>query len=182
MTISSISVPFNSYIRNNMNPQLIIAKQTELDEIARLADITWNEHYVPIIGQKQVDYMLEKIYSEKAMQEQYAKKGHMFYFVELNGRRIGFIAVTHLPEIHEVFIHKFYLLQQKQKQGLGTQVFNLLCSLYPGNSSYKLTVNRQNYKSINFYFKNGFVIERVADFDIGEGYFMNDFVMVKKLV
>jgi hypothetical protein len=24
----------------------------------------------------------------------------------------------------------------------------------------------------------GFVIERVADFDIGDGYFMNDFVML----
>ena len=42
----------------------------------------------------------------------------------------------------------------------------------------RLTVNRQNYKSINFYFKNGFVIEKTADFDIGSGYFMNDFVMV----
>ena len=26
----------------------------------------------------------------------------------------------------------------------------------------------------------GFVIECVADFDIGDGYFMNDFVMLKK--
>jgi hypothetical protein len=35
-----------------------------------------------------------------------------------------------------------------------------------------------NYKAINFYFKNGFTIEKVADFDIGDGYFMNDFVMI----
>ena len=42
----------------------------------------------------------------------------------------------------------------------------------------RLTVNRQNFKSINFYFKNGFKIEQVADFDIGNGYVMNDFVMV----
>jgi RimJ/RimL family protein N-acetyltransferase len=44
----------------------------------------------------------------------------------------------------------------------------------------KLTVNRQNFKSINFYFKNGFKIEKVEDFDIGNGYWMNDFIMVKK--
>ena len=44
----------------------------------------------------------------------------------------------------------------------------------------RLTVNRQNFKSVNFYFKNGFTIERVADFDIGNGYVMNDFVMMWK--
>jgi ribosomal protein S18 acetylase RimI-like enzyme len=44
----------------------------------------------------------------------------------------------------------------------------------------RLTVNRQNFKSINFYFKLGFKIEKVADFDIGNGYFMNDFVMLWK--
>ena len=39
-------------------------------------------------------------------------------------------------------------------------------------------VNRMNYKAVNFYFKSGFTIEKVADFDIGDGYFMNDFVMI----
>jgi hypothetical protein len=42
----------------------------------------------------------------------------------------------------------------------------------------RLTVNRQNYKSINFYFKIGFRIEKCADFPIGNGFVMNDFVMV----
>jgi ribosomal protein S18 acetylase RimI-like enzyme len=44
--------------------------------------------------------------------------------------------------------------------------------------SIRLTVNRENYKAINFYFKLGFKIEKVADFDIGQGYVMNDFVML----
>jgi len=44
----------------------------------------------------------------------------------------------------------------------------------------RLQVNRQNYKAVNFYFKMGFIIESVGDFDIGGGYFMNDFVMVRK--
>ena len=42
----------------------------------------------------------------------------------------------------------------------------------------RLQVNRQNFKAINFYFKAGFKIEKVADFDIGDGYFMNDFIMI----
>ena len=50
-----------------------------------------------------------------------------------------------------------------------------------GKKRITLTVNRQNYKAINFYFKHGFKIKSVDDFDIGNGFFMNDFVMEKLL-
>ena len=46
----------------------------------------------------------------------------------------------------------------------------------------RLTVNRKNHIAINYYFKNGFMIEEVKDFDIGDGYEMNDFVMLKKVI
>lgn len=32
----------------------------QLRQIADLAEIIWNEHFTPIIGKKQVDYMIEK--------------------------------------------------------------------------------------------------------------------------
>jgi ribosomal protein S18 acetylase RimI-like enzyme len=51
-----------------------------------------------------------------------------------------------------------------------------------GLRSITLTVNRQNYKAINFYFKNGFTIDHIANFDIGKGYVMEDFVMKKRVV
>jgi len=76
-------------------------------------------------------------------------------------------------------LHKFYIDQQKSNSGIGTNVLNLLIQQI-NSKSLTLTVNRQNFKSINFYFKNGFKIDRVEDFDIGDGYEMNDFVMVRK--
>jgi hypothetical protein len=53
-----------------------------------------------------------------------------------------------------------------------------ILKMFPESKAMRLQVNRKNYKSINFYFKMGFVIEEVADFDIGDGYLMEDFVMV----
>jgi len=53
----------------------------------------------------------------------------------------------------------------------------LLLALYQEIRSITLQVNRQNYKSVNFYFSVGFKIIQVADFDIGEGWQMNDFIM-----
>ena len=68
-----------------------------------------------------------------------------------------------------------------QREGVGSQLFECVLSDIQAAETIELTVNRQNYKAINFYFKNGFKIKEVADFDIGNGYFMNDFIMIKQL-
>lgn len=67
-----------------------------------------------------------------------------------------------------------------QHKNLGSLLLEAMLSSLPENIVIRLQVNRSNYKAINFYFKKGFVIERAEDFDIGNGYFMNDFVMIKK--
>jgi diamine N-acetyltransferase len=165
-------------------PSLKPATENDFATIENLARVIWDKHYVPIIGKEQVDYMLGKMYSRQALQEQ-TKEGQKFHLVldpETSSgptKETGFIAVS-TKDDKNYFLHKFYILQEKQNTGLGTKVFKeVFKNIYPAQSI-QLTVNRQNYRSINFYFKLGFKIEQVADFDIGNGYFMNDFVMVWK--
>lgn len=147
----------------------------ELATVAQLAVQIWNAHYVPIIGQQQVDYMLNRMYSPQSLLEQRNAKNHIFYLVEDAGAVQGFISV-HRETGDDWFLNKFYILPQHAAKGLGTRAFEALKEkLRPKKIT--LTVNRQNYKSINFYFKNQFRISRVADFDIGGGFVMNDFVM-----
>jgi len=158
---------------------LTIAQEKDLETIAQLAKVIWNEHYVSIIGQTQVDYMLAKIYNHQSLIEQMHHKHHVFYLIESNNQTIGFLSISSENGV-DFFLHKFYIHQQIANKGIGTQVLELLIhTIKP--KSLTLTVNRQNYKSINFYFKNGFKIDRVEDFDIGDGYQMNDFVMIKNI-
>lgn len=157
--------------------KLIKAKEKDLTLIADLAKIIWNEHYVAIIGQQQVDYMLDKIYNLESLKDQVHVKKHQFYLIESNQNNIGFVSISS-ENNQDFFIHKFYVLTQQSNCGIGSRVLDLIVAMF-SPKSLSLTVNRQNYKSINFYFKNGFKIERVADFDIGNGFVMNDFVMAK---
>lgn len=152
------------------------ASEADIATIAGLARHIWNQHYVPIIGQAQVDYMLGLFYHANSLREQMFVKQHRFFLVQERGRDLGFISVS-VEKDQSWFIHKFYIDQAKAGKGLGTEVFGEIVKLLDPREI-RLTVNRQNYKSINFYFKNGFIIEKVADFDIGNGYVMNDFVMV----
>ncbi len=158
---------------------LVKAKEEDLHEVIVLAKIIWNEHYVPIIGQDQVDYMLANIYNIESLQDQLNNKKHVFYLIKDDLETIGFLSINSENQ-RDYFLHKFYIQTQTSNQGIGTKILNELIQLTKAKTL-TLTVNRQNYKSINFYFKNGFKIDRVEDFDIGNGYQMNDFVM-KKIV
>jgi ribosomal protein S18 acetylase RimI-like enzyme len=146
--------------------------------ISKLAHTVWHQHYPSIIGTDQINYMLELMYSDASLKEQMTVKGNDFYLIKSDGKDIGFISVSKIKEVEGgFFIHKFYIDQTLAGKGTGTKVHNELVKLLKP-SLMRLTVNRQNYKSINFYFKNGFKIESVADFDIGNGFVMDDFVMV----
>lgn len=156
--------------------KLIPAEQKDIELIAGIAKLTWNQHYPSIITQQQIDYMLDKMYSFASLEEQMTQKGHLFFLINFKEDTIGFISVNKESD-HDLFLNKFYIDQNKAGKGLGNKAFEVLKEkLKPLKIT--LTVNRQNFKSINFYFKMGFKIERVADFDIGDGYVMNDFVMV----
>lgn len=159
--------------------QLILANPSDLDTIVNLAHTIWNIHYVPIIGKDQVDYMLEKMYNKENLTLQIDVNKHQFYLIHYNSHCLGFVSVNTINE-KDYFLHKFYIHQHESNKGIGTETLKTLIQLIKPQTLI-LTVNRLNYKSINFYFKNGFTIDRVEDFDIGDGYVMNDFVMIKKI-
>lgn len=156
--------------------QLKAATYKDLGTISELATTIWNQHYPAIISQTQIDYMLDLMYSSESLASQIDQKKHQFYLIRVNEINCGFISVNRENEM-DWFLNKFYIDQTTANKGIGKSAFfQLLEIIKPGKIS--LTVNRKNFKSINFYFKLGFKIERVADFDIGHGYVMNDFVMI----
>ncbi len=160
-----------------MGIELTLVQEEELPIVASLAAKIWQVHYPPIVGQEQVDYMLKRFYEFEALKKQHTE-GQDFYLINKDNRNIGFISVSQ-KGVSNFFIHKFYMVASEQAKGLGEIVFVLIKTLFRSRErmTIELTVNRQNFKAINFYFKLGFRIKEVANFDIGDGYLMNDFVM-----
>jgi RimJ/RimL family protein N-acetyltransferase len=152
--------------------------ETEIEKISDLAKIIWQKHYPPIIGQAQVDYMLKTMYSKESLLNQINEKGQQFYLIQNKNEWIGFVSITN-ENNDSWMLNKFYVLEEKAGKGNGTEIFEALKKMIKPKKI-QLTVNRNNFKSINFYFKNGFKIDSVAQFDIGEGYVMDDFIMVWK--
>lgn len=148
----------------------------DIPTIQSLAQKIWEEHYVPFIGKAQIDYMLERFYNKDYLATQMSE-GQDFYLLENEGLVAGFLSLT-IKNEDEFFIHKFYI--DARGKGVGKKVFETLLGIFPKTKIIRLNVNKHNFKAINFYFKIGFQIENTAVFDIGNGYAMDDFMMVWK--
>ena len=75
---------------------IIIEKVTtdsELREVAELAEKIWHECFVGIISLGQIDYMVEKFQSYEAMQAQISSQDYTYLAVRDNGELCGYIAI-----------------------------------------------------------------------------------------
>lgn len=154
-----------------------LLSKEELPLVQKLAHQIWNEYYPAIIAQDQIDYMLEKMYSLKSLEEQF-NSNHQFHFLSIGAIPSGFISISNDSK-GNYFIHKLYVQKSLHQKGLGSILFEETIKKFNDCKTISLTVNRKNIQAINFYFRKKFSIEKAEDFDIGNGYVMNDFVMLR---
>ena len=159
-----------------------IESEADIVEVARLAREIWEEHYVPIIGQAQVDYMLDKFQSEKAIDDQLAH-GYEYYLAVSNGRSSGYVALAHDPDESTLMISKIYVQKAHRGRGYGKKMLELAEELCRerGAARLWLTVNKNNSQSIAWYERMGFVNAGPCVTDIGDGFVMDDFRMEKAI-
>ena len=152
------------------------ASLSDIPLIRSLADRIWWRHYPAIITNDQIEYMLELMYSEQSITEQ-MQKHQNYTLIYADGEPVGYYAVSEKSPGH-FFLHKFYIDTEKHRKGIGAAAFDHIkendCKNF---KEITLQVNRRNIKAVNFYFKHGFVIDYIDDFDIGNGYTMDDFFM-----
>ena len=159
--------------------ELVPATTNDYRAIHAIAERVWEKHYIPnIISQQQMDFMMEWMYSLDSLVKQ-RDEGATFFMIKNDGSTAGYISINDTNG--ELFLNKFYIDNEYQRLNIGSEILRLALAEFPQATNIRLQVNRNNFKAINFYFKNGFSIERAEDFDIGNGYLMEDFVMVKKL-
>lgn len=156
------------------------ATSKDIPLIRELTFKVWPQTYAAIVSREQIEYMMEMMYSEASLLKQ-MNDGCRFIIAYDNNEPVGFASCQETePSLFK--LHKIYVLNSQQGKGTGKFMIEYLLNdiRQKGGSALQLQVNRHN-KARNFYEKLGFVTIQEADFDIGNGYFMNDYIMEKKL-
>lgn len=148
--------------------------------VADLANTIWREHYIPIIGEAQVNYMLTHFQSAEAIQNQLLN-GVCYYSIHKGTRAVGYLAFEKKDQT--LFLSKIYLLDSYRGRGIGKRAMSFIeAKAYTlGCAEIALTVNKYNDQSITAYSKMGFVNRGSNVTDIGGGFTMDDYLMVNSL-
>ena len=152
--------------------------------IRSISERTWPSTYGHIISQEQIDFMLDWMYSDTSLEQQ-MNNGCSFYIASIKKENeqwddVGFCSVgpeeTKGSKAHK--LNKLYVLPAAQGTGAGKALLNKAIEVAKaaGSISLFLQVNKQN-EAYTFYLKHGFVKEQEFKFDIGNGFFMDDYVM-----
>jgi ribosomal protein S18 acetylase RimI-like enzyme len=159
------------------------AKEEDLPVIADLAERIWPETYSAYLSDEQLRYMLDLMYNQGELLSQ-LQKGHIFLLAEEGANEVGFASFSLIDSENNGYkLHKIYVLPSMHGKGVGKILMNEVVSLVRrnGGKTLQLNVNRNN-KAKDFYVKAGFKIKETVDLDLGNGFFMNDYVMELDLV
>jgi diamine N-acetyltransferase len=160
-----------------MNVQIERVDARAIPVIREMTERIWYPTYEPIIGAEQIKYMLGRFYAPEVLAEQIGSGSQEYYMCTADGAPVGFAAVSDEGG-DRCKLNKLYVLPGTQGQGTGRMLLDRVRAraIELGANCLYLNVNRHNEKAIRFYEKYGFRRAGVEDIDIGDGYFMNDYV------
>lgn len=164
--------------------QLFKATPADLPTIHGMAQVTFRHTYREMLSPDQIDYMMEWMYSLPNLEKQLSD-GHVYYIAMLGDEPCGYVSVQYEGDTSDgkaqFHLHKIYIMPAHQGKGLGRILFNQVLDFAKNTASGKpitieLNMNRDN-PALHFYQHLGLKILRSGDFHIGNGYYMNDYIL-----
>lgn len=127
--------------------------------------------------------MFEMMYAEGSLQKQMTRQHHQYFIISDEEVPAGYLSIE--PKENNVYnFQKIYTLPEKHGTGIGRflieQGVAYLKSIHPGPFTVELYVNRHN-PAVGFYKHMGLKEVATRDHAIGNGYFMNDYVMAMEV-
>jgi GNAT superfamily N-acetyltransferase len=153
----------------------------EVEALAELARLIWLRHYPGIITPEQIDYMLARRYRPIFIRQTLAR-GDKWDVARGAGRLLGFAHCYPMGE-GDAKLDKLYVHPDWQRHGIG----RLLLARVETHARrwdcrrLVLRVNRHNVQALAAYASYGFTRAAEVREDIGNGFVMDDYVMVKSL-
>ena len=163
------------------NLQIVPVKGQEMiNTTAKLANEIWHQHFTPIIGIDQVEYMIDKFQSVPALTKQ-LEEGYEYFLILSDGKPAGYSGI-HVKE-NSLFLSKLYVHENYRGNKISTQVLDFYKKLCQERGLEKiwLTCNKHNENTLAVYRHLGFVTVRSQKADIGQGFVMDDYVMELKV-
>ena len=155
------------------------ATTEDCDLIHDMATIVFPATYRELLSSEQLDYMLEWMYAPQNIRKQMEVDHHVYFIAYKDAVPCGYVSVEQ-QDTDLFHLQKIYVLPDFQGHRIGNFLFqaaiDYIKGVHPSPCLMELNVNRHN-KALHFYERMGMRKLREGDFHIGNGYYMNDYIM-----
>ena len=162
-------------------PRIEPLAEGDVERLAGLAREIWYAHYPAIISVAQIEYMLAERYRAEVVLAELRRDGVWWDKLIVAGAMEGFASYFLTGAPGEMKLDKLYVHPRLQRRGYGGMMIAHAGAVARarGCNRLVLAVNRNNRTAIDAYLKHGFHIAEAAVKDIGGGFVMDDYIMVK---
>ncbi|MFN7415006.1 MAG: GNAT family N-acetyltransferase [Dolichospermum sp.] len=170
---------------NNSSITITKLLDTDLEELRKISQEIWYNHYSSILSHAQIEYMLTKMYGTGIIENEIYNRGIFYDQVLHNSKLVGYLSYSSeiIDNISYLKLHKCYLLSSLHGFGYGQKMlFHIYQKAQAMNlKQIILNVNKKNEKGIKAYSLFGFRIIDSEVIDFGSGFILDDFIMSYEL-
>jgi GNAT superfamily N-acetyltransferase len=161
---------------------IVAAQPAQIPLVQQLAHATWWQHYPAMLSRAQIEYMLDRGYSSDALRRFVEDDDSGLAIAFSDEQPVGF-AAWYRVDARTTKLDKLYVLPGHQRFGVGRALIAHVQAqaIDRGSGRLTLNVNRNNVAAIRAYERCGFAVSERGDFPIGNGFVMEDFIMVREL-
>ena len=151
--------------------------------VSTLAREIWLAHYPGIISVEQIEYMLAQRYDPARIRAELERGASWWDVLKVDGDIAAFAAYFPADEPRAMKLDKLYVHPRQHRRGYGGMLVGRVCAQAAarGCARVVLAVNRNNRQAIAAYGRYGFRIREAVVQDIGGGFVMDDYVMVREI-
>ena len=163
--------------------RIVPLEKSGIPAVISLARSIWYAHYPGIITPEQIEYMLAAQYTVENIQFELSRGLIRWIQIYSDSELVGFASYGPITA-RQLKLHKLYIDPGLHGQGLGRAALEYVVKAAEelGLPEVCLNVNKQNEKAIRAYKRMGFSVAEELVVDIGSGFVMDDYVMVKKIL
>lgn len=164
----------------------LLAPVTQAD-FALLRDLAtriWRQAYTGMIPDAQIEYMLGNRFADEAIERVLHDPDRWLEILRVGGAAVGYCGGEVVAaEPDTLKLGQLYLLDAFRGRGLGRFMLERVeeRARQLGKGTIFLQVHKRNTAAQAFYRAAGFTLRGPAVFDIGGGFFMDDYLLEKRL-
>ena len=155
-----------------MTSDVNIRRWKENDEagVRKVLQLSWQKAFSSFIPQKDLDFYLDKTYSEQSLREMIKNQDYTCYVAEVENIIGGWLKLTEDKSDGHFYLSSIYVSPEFQRMKIGDKFYNIACeeAVRRGFNEIYIGVMVQNERALKWYEKLGFVFFEEQPFTMGD--------------